>query len=147
MLLASTVHPSWTLSNWWWNGRSAVWRSATLPASYTGGRYPSRWWRREVAREGRSEVAPGKGRSKVLRGWRTAVATLVASVSAAVVVPATTTSTTVLVAASSTAVVVIVTATVVVVATASVVVVVSTVASASSATASAEATAFVGATY
>jgi len=119
-----------------------------LPASYTGGRYPSRWWRREVAREGRSEVAPGKGRSKVLRGWRTAVATLVASVSAAVVVPATTTSTTVLVAASSTAVVVvIVAATVVVVAAASVVVVVSTVSSTSSATTAAEATAFVGATY
>ena len=147
MLLTSTVHPSWTLRNWWWDGRCAVRRSATLPASYTGGRYPTRWWGREVTWERRSEVAAGEGRSKVLRGWRTAVATLVASVSAAVVVPATA-SATILVAASPTAVVVvIVTATIVVVPAASVVVVVSTVSSTSSATTAAEATAFVGATY
>ena len=147
MLLTSTVHPSWTLCDWWRDRRSAVRGRTTLPTSYTGGRYPSRWWGREVAWEGRREVAAGEGRSEVLRGWRTAVATLVAIVSAAVVVPATA-STTVLVAASSTAVVVvIVAATVVVVAAASVVVVVSTVSSTSSATTAAEATAFVGATY
>jgi len=146
MLLTSAVHPSWTLRDWWWNGRCAVWRGATLPATYTGGRHPSGRWGREVAWERRREVAAGEGRSKVLRGWGTAVATLVASVSAAIVVP-TTASTTVLVATSSTAVVVVVAATVVVIAAASVIVVVTTVTSASSATAAAEATAFVGATY
>lgn len=145
-MLTSTVHPSWTLRDWWRDGRCPVRGRTTLPASYTGGRHPSGRWGREVAWERRREVAAGEGRSKVLRGWGTAVATLVASVSAAVVVPATA-STTVLVAASSTAVVVVVVAaTVVVVAAASVVVVVSTVTSTSSATAAAEATAFVGAT-
>jgi len=147
MLLASAVHPSWTLRDWWWDGRCAVWRSAALPASYTGWRYPSRWWGREVAWERRREVATRERRSKVLRGWGAAVATLVATVSAAVVVPVAT-STTVLVAASSTAVIVIIVApTVVVVAAASVIIVVTAVTSTSATTAAAEATAFVGATH